>query len=45
MQAAPVDFDTQQFLDPDIAQVDVAAEMIEQRELAGLVRRLERGRL
>ena len=41
VQAPSIDLDTKQFLDPDIAQVDFRTEMVQQRKLAGLVRRFE----
>ncbi len=44
MQPAPVDLDAEQLLEPHVAEVDVRAEVVEQRELAALVRRLERDR-
>ena len=41
MQPAPVDLDTEDLLQSHVAEVDGRAEMIEQRELAALARRLE----
>src|SRR5262245_56352033 len=41
VQAAPVDFHAEQFLQPDVTEVDVASKVIEQRKLAWLVWRLE----
>ncbi len=45
MQGTAVDLDAQQLLQPDVRQPDVRPEMVEQRELAGLVRRLEEERI
>ena len=42
VQAPPVDFDAQQFFQPDIAEPHLRSEVVEKRELAGLVRRFER---
>src|SRR5438105_13431054 len=41
MQPAPVDLDTEDLLQSHVAEVDGRAEMIEQRKLAALARRLE----
>ena len=41
MQTSPVNLDLQQFFQADIAQSDAAAKMVQQRELARLIRRLE----
>lgn len=41
VETSSIDLDPKQLFDPDIAQMDARAEMIQQRELAGLVRRLE----
>src|SRR5579883_3613611 len=41
MQAAAVNLDPQDFLESDIGQFHLAAEVIEQRELTGFVGRLE----
>ena len=42
MQAAPVDFNAEQFLQTNIAETDVPAKMVQQGKLTWLVRRLER---
>src|SRR5206468_161872 len=42
MNTAPVDLHPQQLLQSDVGQTHVAAKMIQKRELACLVRRLER---
>src|SRR5512134_2324923 len=41
VETAPIDLDAEQFFDPDIAQLDFGAEVVQQRELAGLVGGLE----
>src|SRR5205823_6558035 len=41
MQSTPVDFDAEQFLDPNVAKMDRAAKMVEKRKLTRFVRRLE----
>src|SRR6516162_1253224 len=41
VQAPPVDFNAQEFFQPDITQMDLISEMIQESELAGLVRRFE----
>src|SRR4029077_14252534 len=41
MQATPVNFDSQQFFQPDIGEPDLAAKMIQKGELTGLVGRFE----
>ena len=41
MQTASIDFNTQKFFQPHVAQLDAIPEVIEQRELAGLIRRLK----
>src|SRR5919107_5512737 len=41
VEAAPVDLDPEELLQADVADPDVAPEVIQQRELARLVRRLE----
>src|SRR5438067_6429245 len=41
MQAAAIDFDAQQFLQPHVAEVYLAPEVIEQGKLAGLVGRFK----
>ena len=45
MQSPPVDFDTQQFFDTHIAEVDFTSEMIEKRKLARFIGRFEECRL
>jgi hypothetical protein len=44
MQAASVDLDAQQLLEPNIGKLNVPAKMIEESELTRFVGRLERGR-
>src|ERR1043165_1532642 len=41
VQAPPVNFHAQQFLQPHIAQPDIPSKVVEHRKLACLVRRLE----
>jgi len=41
MQAASIDLDAQQLLEPDIGETHIATEVIDQRELAKLVRSFE----
>ena len=41
MQSTPVDLDAQQFLDSNIAKMDLTAEVIEESELAWLIGRFE----
>src|SRR5437762_14310271 len=41
MQAAAIDLDAQQFLKPNVGDPHIAAEMVDQRELARLVRGFE----
>ena len=41
VQAAPVDFNAEQFLQTDIAEMDVPSKMIQQGKLAWLVRGFE----
>src|SRR5215471_9839182 len=41
MQSTPVDFDAEQLLQPDITEMNVPSEVIQQGELAWFVRRFE----
>src|SRR5579863_6599894 len=41
MQSASINFNSQQFFQPDVAELDITTEVLEHRELARLVRRLE----
>ena len=45
MEPAPVDFNSQDFFQPDVAQMNLAAKMFEQRELTGLIGCFEYHRL
>src|SRR5579875_4203590 len=38
---SPINFDSQQLLQPDIGKTDISAEMVQQSELTGLIRGLE----
>src|SRR5437879_192253 len=41
MQSAPVDLHSEEFLQPDVAQMDLAAEVFQHGELTGLIGRFK----